>query len=282
MFIDKIDQFVRYKKTPNAICAGALYLSELTFKSKVGVFNKTIRVYLPSNYDFNNSDNRYPVIYMCDGQNIVDKYTTQFGEWNIDEEIQKAIENNLHKGIIVVGIDCPTSDEQRMNELCPSMNHLIPTERHGISYAYGDDFASFIVNDVKPLIDKVFFTKKDKLNTGIGGSSMGGLESFFIGIKHKETFGFSLCFSPAFLLYKSEELKEEIKKINPTDLGKFYFYVGGTEFESEFVNNMNIVFNELVNILPTNSINYVYEYKGIHHESYWQKYFLDALLFLRP
>ena len=131
-------------------------------------------------------------------------------------------------------------------------------------------------------IDKVFFTLNDKENTGIGGSSMGGLESFYIGVKYKDIFGFSLCFSPAFLLYKKEKLEQEIKKIDPINLGKFYFYVGGTDFESEFVDNMNVVYKELVKLLPKENINYVFEHKGIHHESYWQKYFLDALLFLRP
>ena len=43
--------------------------------------NRKISIYLPPNYE--NSDKKYPVLYMHDGQNLFDDSTSYSGEWKL-------------------------------------------------------------------------------------------------------------------------------------------------------------------------------------------------------
>ena len=272
MIYKKIGNFKRYLQKPNNICSGALYIYQLEYDSPFGKTNKTIRVYVPKTYN-HDSNKRFPVLYMFDGQNIVDEYTTAFGEWNIDEEMLKLIKNKKHEGVIIVGIDSSEIDN-------PS-THFSKRKGNYLENPHANIFLDFIINKVKPLIDDTFLTLKDKDNTGIGGSSMGGLASFYAAIKHKDVFGFTLSFSPAFLLFDPKKLKEELKKIDFTDVGKIYMYLGGSGFEKQFIRTTTIVYKYLSKHMDSSSYRYIFDSFGIHHESAWQRYFADALLYLK-
>lgn len=107
---------------------------------------RTIRIWKPSNY--NNSLN-YPVIYMHDGQNLLDDKTSFAGEWGIDESIEQLIQSNKTEGFIVVGID---NSEHRMSEYTPNWGDIKAAE--------GELYAKFIVNTLKPYIDNNYNTLK--------------------------------------------------------------------------------------------------------------------------
>jgi predicted alpha/beta superfamily hydrolase len=92
---------------------------------------------------------------------------------------------------IVVGLE---TTFERMSELTPFSN---PQYGGG----KGDLYVDFIVNNVKPYIDARFRTKSDRDNTGIAGSSLGGLLSFYAGLKRQEIFGKVGVFSPSFFLF---------------------------------------------------------------------------------
>ena len=81
--------------------------------------DKTIRIYLPYNYE--KSGESYPVIYMNDGQNLYDPSTATYGkEWNIDQSLNLLFtdkKNEGFKGYIVVGID--SNDKTRTDEYNP-------------------------------------------------------------------------------------------------------------------------------------------------------------------
>ena len=115
---NKIGQFKKYTKTPNAISCGTLY----TLKVKVDVpfeQERTLRVYLPEDYD---GQKRYPVLYMCDAQNIVDAYTTAYGEWDIDDHMHQLLKQK-HRSFIVAGLDCPYVPFHRMREYVVASSH---------------------------------------------------------------------------------------------------------------------------------------------------------------
>ena len=100
-----IGPFKLYNKKPNDIKYGHIY----TLQVKLPVpFEKerTVRIYLPEGY---NSNRKYPVMFMTDGQNIVDKYTSAYGAWDIDVRQHELIKEGFTP-FIVVGIDCPKTN----------------------------------------------------------------------------------------------------------------------------------------------------------------------------
>jgi predicted alpha/beta superfamily hydrolase len=151
---------------------------------------RDVIVWLPPSYPRNRTL-RYPVIYMHDGQNLFDANTAFGGnEWGVDEVMLDYIAG-AHCGqlneAIVVGI---YNTSERMSEYTP-----FPDPKH--SGGNGDNYVKFIVEELKPMIDKQFRTRPDRQNTFIGGSSLGGLISLYAGISHPQTFGGIIAMSPS-------------------------------------------------------------------------------------
>jgi glycogen operon protein len=145
---------------------------------------RDILIYLPPGYD--QSETRYPVIYMHDGQNLFDEATAYGGEWQVDETMEAL--SRAGYPAIVVGI--PNLAKQRIDEYGP-----FPDARHG--RGKGDQYLAFIVETLKPDIDQQFRTLPDRLHTGIMGSSMGGLISLYALFRYPEIFGFAGVMSPS-------------------------------------------------------------------------------------
>jgi len=237
-----------------------------------------IRVWLPEDYDYNDKNKRFPVIYFSDGQNLVNRYLTAFGDWNLDKVAHRLYKE---KGIsfIAVGIDSPRDDLKRFLELNPDIK---PDKVKDIDNPYGDKFINYIADELKPLIDNCFFTKPEREQTAIGGSSMGGIMAFYGAVIRNESFGFSLDFSPAFLNYTLSYWKQLLKsfELNKKLNTKFFLYVGGKEFEKEFVSHTLLTYKYMVKqgFTPDN-LAVIYDSQMIHHEDAWNKYLYDALYF---
>ena len=271
----------KYYKKPNTLSKGTLYIGKVKIKGLPTDPERLIRIYLPSNYKEYDDKVRFPVIYMMDGKNLFDKYTSYAGEWEVDEIIEKRIENN-DQAFIVVGIDSATTGNGREEEMLPDNNNLIEIDGLPLDMpAYGDILGNWIISKLKPEIDKLFHTLPSKDHTAIGGSSMGGLFSFYMGLKYKEIFGFSLCYSPAFCLYQEDYFKEEFEEYEiDSKLGKIYFLVGDIEYENQFVSLTNHTYEALIKKgMNQGKIKYIHDKEGIHHESFWTKYFNDSLNF---
>ena len=173
-----IGPFKLYEKKPNDITHGYLY--ECLFDTPLPKENKRmVRVFVPEDY-FTNKNKRYGVCYMSDGQNLVDKYLSAYGEWDIDEH-NFALMNEGYDGLIYVGIDCPKDSKARSAELTPSICDIKKSRLKGMqNYTQcGELYLDFIFDTLKPIIDENFKTKKDRKHTFFGGSSMGGLIAFF-------------------------------------------------------------------------------------------------------
>src|SRR5688572_5693584 len=123
--------------------------------------NRTRRIWIYLPEDYATGTKRYPVLYMHDGQNLFNEATAFAGEWGVDETLDTA-----RKKCIVIGID--NGGLKRMNEYNPYDN-----DRFG--KGEGKQYIDFIAKTLKPYIDKKYRTLKDKKNTIIAGSSMGGL-----------------------------------------------------------------------------------------------------------
>src|SRR5215217_1626799 len=122
--------------------------------------------YLPPSYG--DGERRYPVLYMHDGQNLFDQATSFGDEWRVDETMEELAGEGLEA--IVIGV--PNMGEERCEEYSP----FVDAQAGG---GCGDDYLEFLVRTVKPLVDRSFRTLPDRENTGIAGSSMGGLISLY-------------------------------------------------------------------------------------------------------
>ena len=264
--------YTLYTKTPNTIDRRArVYFKSFYFDTKNDFKDRLVRVYIPSTYDFNNPNKRFRVIYMLDGKNLFDDYTSFVGEWGIDESIENMIENHINDGYIVVGVDAPNTDIDRSLEMSPAgIRRTHKNELKGEGYAHL--LGEFIFKVVKPDIDKTFHTIKDY--TGVGGSSMGGLMAFYLAMEYQEEIKFSLAFSPAFFLFKWDNFKAYLQRKVTQNLPKIYFYVGGVGFERIFVETTLRTYNYLIDYgFDSNHIKLLYDSDKEHNEPAWREYF---------
>lgn len=176
---------------------------------------RRIWIYLPA--DYQSSKRKFAVIYMHDGQNLFDSVTSGYGEWGVDEILDKL---SGKKECIVVGID--HGGDYRITEYDPY------DSKYG--KGRGDDYLDFIVKTLKPYIDDHYRTKPDALNTTIAGSSMGGLISMYGALKYPEIFGNAGIFSPAFWIAPDIYKYASGKKLPSTS--RFYFVCGDAESDN--------------------------------------------------
>lgn len=163
----------------------------------------SVWVWLPPGYD-EDSRQRYPVLYMHDGQNLFDRGLTRFDqEWGIDEAIPRMAARDDLRQWIVVGVQSPRS---RYRTLFPAklLPLLSPAFQGSVRNLESGDpkgnFASaayldFLVNQVKARVDTTFRTLAGSDDTAIMGSSMGGLMAFYAMAEYPSVFGQAACLS---------------------------------------------------------------------------------------
>jgi predicted alpha/beta superfamily hydrolase len=145
-------------------------------------------VYLPPGYD-EELDRRYPVLYMQDGQNLFDEATSFSGEWRLDEAAEQMIGAGLVAPLIIVGIY--NAGAYRIDEYTPTRDSA---KRAG---GNADKYGRMLVEELKPFIDAEYRTLADARNTGIGGSSLGGLVSLYLALKYSGIFWKVAVLSPS-------------------------------------------------------------------------------------
>ncbi|WP_445735800.1 alpha/beta hydrolase [Mariniflexile sp.] len=227
---------------------------------------RKISVYLPPNYE--TFTKKYPVLYMQDGQNVFDVATSYAGEWEADETLNK-LSKEKGLNLIVVAID--HGNQKRISEYSPWSN-----PEYG--EAEGDAYLEFIVNTLKPEIDKTFRTKKTAKNTAIMGSSMGGLISYYAGLKYPNVFAKVGVFSPVF--WYADEIYSYTEKHAHVKHVKIYFLVGGKEAEGEVEDVEKMVNIMKNNKFPENNLYIKVVPNGTHSESFWKTEFENAILWL--
>jgi predicted alpha/beta superfamily hydrolase len=175
---------------------------------------RDILVYLPPSYE--RTAGRYPVLYLHDGQNLFDATTSFAGEWQVDESMEALSQEGLEA--IVVGVS--NAGRARLDEYSP-----FPQPPHG--GGRGDHYLAFLVETVKPLIDAYFRTRPERDQTGIVGSSMGGLISLYAYFRFPEVFGRAGVMSPS-LWFGRGAIYDYVQQA-PYVSGQIYLDVGTRE-----------------------------------------------------
>jgi len=159
-------------------------------------------VYLPPGYE-RHPNRTYPVLYLQDGQNVFDGETSFiYGqEWRVDETAEWMIRTGQIEPLIVAAIY--TAGDARIDEYTPTIDQSL---RRG---GKADAYLNFLITEIKPFIDRRFRTRRTALNTGIGGSSLGGLLALYAGLRHPNVFGKIAAMSPS-LWWDEEAIMKRI------------------------------------------------------------------------
>lgn len=151
--------------------------------------NRPLHIYLPDDYNW--SEERYPVMYFFDGHNLFLNEDATYGKsWGMKEFL-----DGWGKPMIIVGIECGHDGEERLSE-------YLPYRANKGSYfdrfqPMGQATMDWIVNEIKPVIDRDYRTIPFRECTGIGGSSMGGLMALYAGVHYNRLFSKAACVSSA-------------------------------------------------------------------------------------
>ena len=160
------------------------------FTSQILGNARDVTVYLPPGYD-ERDDRRYPVLYMQDGQNLFDATRAYVPgqHWRLQEAADAAIGERTASPMIIVGID--HAGPTRLDEYTPTPD---PVQGGG---GRANDYARMLVEELKPMIDSRYRTLPDAKNTAVGGSSLGGLVSKYLLLKHPNVFRRGVVMSPS-------------------------------------------------------------------------------------
>lgn len=246
---------------------------------------RRVRVLLPRDYHQQQTE-RYPVLYMHDGQNVFYSKESYSGySWKIIPTIKKHRE---FPPMIIVGID--NAETERLNEYAPWQTDTSTDSEIQKVGGLGAEYAKWVVESVKPFIDHTYRTKPSQENTLLAGSSMGGIITAYMGAVYPHIFGYLGVFSLA--SWFSESAFLQFIHHHPLDKNsKVFIQVGtneGDEVDSAFIANMNQTYIDcslryyqglLRTGHPLDHIRLRIMANEIHHEMYWANHFVEFLQF---
>ena len=151
--------------------------------------NRPLHIYLPD--DYHDTGERYPVMYFFDGHNLFTDEDATYGKsWGMKEFL-----DHWGKKMIMVGIECGHEGQERLSEYLPYPANK--GSRFEIFEPTGEATMDWIVNEIKPFIDREYRTIPFRECTAIGGSSMGGLMALYAVAHYNRWFSKGACVSSA-------------------------------------------------------------------------------------
>ncbi|MGB7905593.1 MAG: alpha/beta hydrolase-fold protein [Steroidobacteraceae bacterium] len=253
-----------------------------TLKSTIFGNERTIRVLLPPGYDDTvNKERRYPVLYMLDGQNVFDACLSDVShhEWSVDETAQQLITGKKIPPLIVVGVDHAGRDRAR--EYLPYKDFVGNPD---MDEPAGKLFPDFMTREVMPLVDSQYRTLPGQPNTGIGGSSYGGVATLYALLAKPGTFGYGLIESPVMWIGMGQLVRDTSPLVAMPV--KVFVAFGGKETPDPVISEKMI---GLVRQVETNfhaagyddsNFRFVVDPDAVHTEAAWEKRLPGALTFL--
>lgn len=243
--------------------------------------SKKISVFVPSSYD---GVTPCDILYFFDAQNLFDKaghYTENgdpYGSWQLDVVLDE-IHRQYGKNIIVVGIDNADKyrdhelfmDPSRFGALAPLATAL-PDEDY--SKGYLDNLADFMIHTLHPFIKDRYCISEE--NIGIGGASMGGIASFYCGLREMGFYKYVLSYSPAYGLYEMSAFDNYFKSLNlpqnAQKLPRIHIYCGGGDpLEQMLLPSSKAMKSALVERgYPENYIFETFDAEKPHNEESWR------------
>lgn len=244
---------------------------------------RRVWVHLPAGYH-DQTRLRYPVLYMLDGQNLFDAAASFAGEWRVDESLADLTDRGRVAPLIVVGVD--NGGPRRLAEYTPW-----PDARHP-GGGQGRQHLQQIITVLLPAINDRYRTLTGPDNTGLAGSSLGGLMALYAAFAHPEVFGRVGAFSPS--LWWAGELMTSLSARQPRPPVRLYLDMGtregrilkdddanGRDDAVDQVERLRAVLLELGFTAGQDLLTVVAE-GAVHNEAAWAARFPAAVEFLFP
>ncbi len=259
-------------------------LEIVPFQSKIFHNTRMLRVWLPANYGSpRNAHRSYPVLYLQDAQNLFDDATSNAGEWQVDETVDHLVGSFKIPPMIVVGIDHAGAKRSSEYLPYPDPHH----EQFGVADekdVRGKDYATFLLTEVMPFVERKYRVSRGAMSTGIGGSSYGGVISLYTSLQHPGVFGHVLVESPVLGVGNGQLLKDAE---NAKQLPQKMVLAIGTDETKDPDYNAQLVkrLEELQAILQKKGmgpdrLKVVVEQGAEHNEAAWSRRLPEALQFL--
>jgi predicted alpha/beta superfamily hydrolase len=246
------------------------------FPSRYLKNSRDIIVYLPPGYN-DSAARRYPVLFMHDGQNLFDSVTSFAGtEWGLDETAETLILNGQIEPLIIVGIY-----NTGLNRLAEYTHVADRAGRGGRADAYG----KLLIKELKPFVDSEYRTLPGPENTGLGGSSLGGLVSLFLGLRHPLVFGKLIAMSPS-VWWANRAILRDARRASHTHRQRIWLDIGSCEDLNSAKSVRDAA--DLRDVLLTRGwelgrdLQHVEAADAGHNELAWGARIGDALQFLFP
>jgi len=159
------------------------------FSSRILRNRRDLIVYLPPGYD-TEPGRQYPVLYLHDGQNLFDGATSFIPgmDWHVGQTADESIQEGRAEPLIIVGIY--NAGKQRLGE-------YTPTRAPKLGGGRANRYAKFLLDEVRPFVQENYRVRQGVENAGIGGSSLGGLVSLYLGLREPRIFGKIAALSPS-------------------------------------------------------------------------------------
>lgn len=228
--------------------------------------DRTLHIYLPD--DYNESDERYPVMYFWDGHNLFFDSDATYGKsWGLKEFL-----DSWNRKLIIVGIECSHKGEHRLDEYCPYDAMLMGTQIRGEGRVTMD----WMTGVLKPYVDARFRTIPTRESTAIGGSSMGGLMSLYAVTMYNNVYSKAACVSPTVVIVE-DELRRDISEQNLDPDTRIYLSwgnkEGGDDPDSPFGRIVSTINRNMQSFLiKKGALTSLYmQAEGRHCEADWEK-----------
>ncbi|MDP5275004.1 alpha/beta hydrolase [Chengkuizengella axinellae] len=230
------------------------------------VEGKKIEILLPPSYD--TSAQRYPVVYMHDGQSV---FSSMGSSWKLDKTIKELTEDELIEEMIVVAV-YHGGEIQRDREYVP-YNETVHQNTDG---TYAKVYAEFFVNTIIPYIDEHYRTIPNRENRAIMGASFGGLNALWLGYNYSGTFSMVGALSPSYWV-NNRAIYDEVSTSEKPDI-KIWFDMGdvGETYEAPMIDiliDKGFTYGE--------DLFYMLDNGAAHTLSAWEKRVKSALILFK-
>ncbi len=232
---------------------------------------RRVYVCLPEGYE-ENAEKRYPVMYMFDGHNVFFDSDATFGKsWGMDKYMVES-----KKQLIIVGVECNHQGNHRLIEYSPL---TYQNSEHGRIKGKGASMMNWMVNTLKPEIDKKYRTLPDRKNTIIAGSSMGGLIALYGVTTYNHIYQRAACLSPSLWVAPGKVL-EMVARAHIRRDTTVYMDYGELEMFNHAATQESMI--STAHLLLTKRVNLALRIVpgGNHSEASWEKqipFFMEAL-----
>jgi predicted alpha/beta superfamily hydrolase len=196
------------------------------FSSKFLTKKRDIVVYLPGIYA-KRPDMHFPVLYLEDGQNLFDPNTSFIKGvyWHVGETADRVFAQALVQPLIIVGI---YNTDKRLNEYTPTRDKKLGGGR-------ADKYGRMLVEELKPFIESKYRALSGPEHTGLGGSSLGGLLTVYLGVKYPQIFGKLAVLSPS-VWWNKRAILDYVARTNVPRRARIWLDVGTKEDTSTVAN----------------------------------------------